>query len=173
MTIKLFINDPLLKRPSDPIVFDDGNGGLALATTLESVLRNKINEHNGIGIAAPQIGFHYQCLLVGSIFMVNPKIIFRSMEQDVMGEGCLSFPGLFVEVARAKKVSVSYQDAQGVQHTAQLDDINARCFLHEYEHLEGGVFFKNASRLKLGNAINRAKKLGYLYYYHDLVKFMK
>jgi peptide deformylase len=173
MTINLVINDPSLKRPSAPIHFDEYDSGCALAETLEETLRRKMDEEKGLGIAAPQIGYHYQCMLVGNTFMVNPRVMILGYDTDVISEGCLSFPGLFVEVERPRDIVVAYQDSKGKEHTAQLTGIDARCFLHEKEHLDGGVFFRNASRLQLGRAIKRAKKLGYLYYYHDLMKFTR
>ncbi|WP_062231681.1 peptide deformylase [Fictibacillus sp. FJAT-27399] len=102
-------------------------------------------EAEGVGLAAPQIGIGKQIAVVdvgdetGKIELVNPVIEKMEGEQDGP-EGCLSFPGIFGDVKRAQKVSVTAQDRHGRTFTITAEDFLARALQHEIDHLNGILF---------------------------------
>lgn len=100
---------------------------------------------DGVGLAAPQIGISKQVVVVdigdehGLIELINPKIIVsEGVEEDV--EGCLSVPGKSGIVKRAKKVTVAAQDRNGKPFTIKGEDLLARAFQHEIDHLRGVLY---------------------------------
>ena len=100
---------------------------------------------DGVGLAAPQIGISKQVVVVdigdehGLIELINPKIIAsEGVEEDV--EGCLSVPGKSGIVRRAKKVTVEAQDRNGKSFTIKGEDLLARAFQHEIDHLRGVLY---------------------------------
>lgn len=118
-------------------------------------------EHNGIGLAAPQIGLNKRVFVMGnpsqSYICVNPEVISGtgSVKQQ---EGCLSFPGLWLHVNRHETVQVKYQDIIGKEHIKEFNGIVARVFQHEYDHLNGLCFVNKVSKLSLDLAFKRRKK---------------
>ena len=103
-------------------------------------------DDDGIGIAAPQVGVSLRIIIVSpeqkrgrEKVCVNPEIISESGTQTCQ-EGCLSLPGIFAEVKRAKKVKVRFRDLQGKEHTLETQDLEARIFQHEIDHLNGKLF---------------------------------
>lgn len=118
-------------------------------------------EHNGIGLAAPQIGINKRIFVMGnaaqSYICVNPEII--SGTGDIKEqEGCLSFPGLWLHVSRYETVQVRYQDILGKTHEREFTGLAARVFQHEYDHLNGQCFVNKVSKLSLELASKRRKK---------------
>lgn len=100
---------------------------------------------DGVGLAAPQVGISKQVVVVdigdehGLIELINPKIVSsEGVEEDV--EGCLSVPGKSGIVKRAKKVTVEAQDRNGNPFTIKGEDLLARAFQHEIDHLKGILY---------------------------------
>ena len=96
----------------------------------------------------------------------NPELIRVSQETELMKEGCLSFPDLYLMIKRSKTIEFKYQDVEGKEHTVMLEGIGARCVQHEIDHLNGIIFLQRASRLKLERAMKarvkeRKKRLEY------------
>jgi peptide deformylase len=98
-------------------------------------------ESNGIGLAAPQIGVQKRFFIADigdgqQYVFINPKITNRS---DLVNkiEGCLSFPGVFIEVARYKKIFIKAQDIEGKTFKIKATDLLAQVCLHEISHLDG------------------------------------
>jgi peptide deformylase len=88
----------------------------------------------------------------------NPKLI--SSEGEVhMEEGCLSFPLLTLRITRPKKITVEYQDFNGVSHTKTFEGLTARCFLHELDHMNGIVYTSRVKTLALQMGLKKMKKL--------------
>lgn len=118
-------------------------------------------EHNGIGLAAPQIGINKRVFVMGnsaqSYICVNPEIISGSGEVKEQ-EGCLSFPGLWLHVNRYETVQVRYEDILGKTHEREFTGMAARVFQHEYDHLNGICFVNKVSKLSLDLASKRRKK---------------
>lgn len=107
-------------------------------------------EHDGIGIAAPQINVGLRVAIVelgeDILEMINPVIIeIRGEEEDV--EGCLSFPDLFGMVKRPTYVKIEAADREGRIYELEAEDFEARCILHEIDHLDGVLFESKMTRI--------------------------
>lgn len=103
----------------------------------------------GIGLAAPQVGVHQQLLVIDldpetssspPLVLINPEIISASASLDTYEEGCLSIPGVYLDVVRPSAVQVSYRDEMGRPKTMKADGLMARCIQHEMDHLTGVLF---------------------------------
>lgn len=105
-------------------------------------LASVMSAHNGIGIAAPQVGSLLRICIVsvpGHIAraMVDPQILFGSDKMVTWKEGCLSFPGKAFPVKRHERVTVQYLDLGNTARLAHLDGLAAICAQHEIDHLDG------------------------------------
>ena len=117
----------------------------------------------GIGLASPQLGDSYRMFVMthstkGDIGIYNPQIIATSEKQVTMEEGCLSFPLLFLHLTRPEEVMVKYQTVEQETVEESLSGLDARVFLHEYEHLTGKTYLDNASDLKLQRDMKQREK---------------
>lgn len=96
---------------------------------------------DGLGIAAPQIGRTERVCIVqmGEKLtpLINPKITYKSAEQETAEEGCLSLPGIWVPVPRSTTIKLEYIDAKGSQQERMLLNMDARVVQHEVDHLDG------------------------------------
>jgi peptide deformylase len=96
--------------------------------------------HDGVGIAAPQVGVSKRVIIVGShgdqLVLINPVIIQRSREINDAIEGCLSLPGIYRNVWRSHRVIVEFT-SQGGHRTMELEGFDAIVAQHEIDHLEG------------------------------------
>jgi peptide deformylase len=135
---------------------------------LEEEMVKIMIESNGIGLAANQVGinarvFVIHCQNLKDVYtpfaVFNPKIIAVSPEEELGEEGCLSFPNMFLTVKRPEHAIVEFLDRNNNKHIIRLDGIDARCFLHECDHLDGVCFTKYVSKLKLQMAIKKQRKL--------------
>ena len=121
-------------------------------------------ENKGMGLAANQIGITKRFFAIGSdtfdkfkksAIIWNPRLITQSEEKVFDLEGCLSFPGLFVKVERPKVIEVEYETTKGTKESTRLDNMESKCFQHEYDHLEGITFNKRVSKLRWDMANKR------------------
>lgn len=119
----------------------------------------------GIGLASPQIGSSYNMFVMhhshlGDIGIFKPEILEFGEENVTIEEGCLSFPLLYLHITRPEKIKVKYFKADGETIVETwMDGMDARCFQHEYEHLQGELFLDLVSELKLRRAYNKREKL--------------
>jgi len=108
---------------------------------LISEMLESLKKHNGLGIAAPQIGQSLSLCLIRldgkTHILINPKITKKSWRKVVGEEGCLSFPGIFVPVKRHLKVTVKALDEKGSPIKLKGEGLLARAFQHEIDHLNG------------------------------------
>ena len=114
-------------------------------------LRETLEEADGVGLAAPQVGILRRAVIVVDdqeqmIELVNPVIIRQEGEQDGW-EGCLSVPGMYGKVRRPSSVTVRAQDRNGNFFEVSGEDMVARCFCHELEHLDGHLFVEHTDKL--------------------------
>ena len=114
-------------------------------------LKETLEEAGGVGLAAPQVGILRRVAVVMDaeeqmIELVNPTIIRQEGEQ-VGWEGCLSVPGMYGKVTRPVAVTVRAQDREGNFFEVSGDEMVARCFCHELEHLDGHLFTEHTDRL--------------------------
>lgn len=138
-------NEPVLKKISRKVdKFDE-----RLHTLLDD-MKETMYESNGVGLAATQVGVLRRVVVVdvgdGLIELINPEITFSEGE-CIEYEGCLSFPGKYGIVARPAKVAVRAQDRNGEWQEYEGEDLKARCFCHEIDHLEGIVFIDKAENI--------------------------
>jgi len=109
--------------------------------------------HEGVGLAAPQLGKNIRMVavtqwkekgktkkLLGEKILVNPVLLEHSKETILFEEGCLSLPETFGNVRRYQTIKVSYLDEQGLKHTEQFSGYNAIIVQHEMDHLDGILF---------------------------------
>ena len=99
---------------------------------------------SGIGLAAPQVGIQRQIFVWDMddepLVILNPKIV-ESDGEWVYDEGCLSIPGLYVEMTRPKTVLMTGVDLNGNEISFEADELEARLFQHELDHLNGVLMF--------------------------------
>lgn len=145
-----YYGDPVLRRRARAVrVFDEELAQLA-ADMLETM-----HEEKGVGLAAPQVGSALRLFVAAEYrhdeegelehvrdhVMVNPSIAERRGSQSGQ-EGCLSIPGLYVDdLERDQLVRVRYQDVDGAERELSAEGYFARVIQHEYDHLEGVLFF--------------------------------
>lgn len=138
--------DPVLRKETKYVThFDD-----ALKDLVADLVRI-LHQHDGIGLAAPQVGVSLKLAVVfyDGVFYVlaNPQLLWSEGEQDGE-EGCLSFPGVFGNISRPLKISVRHLDVEGVEHEIEAEGLLARAFLHEMDHLDGKLLIDHFSPLK-------------------------
>jgi len=155
--------DPVLEREAAAVTeFDTPELHQFLADMFESMYAAK-----GVGLAAPQIGFSRKIAVIDvsngenaddKLVLINPKIVHMDGRQ-VGEEGCLSIPGFREQVRRARRVTVHARDAAGAEFEKTGEDLLARAFLHETEHLHGRLYITHISALKRDLMKRKIKKL--------------
>ena len=139
--------DPILRTRARPV--DHFDGGL-----LEEIQRmgRLMNDSIGVGLAAPQAGVSHRLLVYRTEpdspvqALVNPEIEWSSRDKEWMEEGCLSLPGVHVEVERPIHVRVRAQDADGDPVLVEASGFEARVIQHEVDHLDGVLILDRTSR---------------------------
>ena len=127
-----------------------------------------MKKYGGIGLTCNQVGLPFNMFVAGghesiekglSLAMFNPMIISAGVEEIMMKEGCLTYPYVFLNVKRPRKVVMKYEDAEGKTQEAHLDGMMSRICQHEYDHILGRNFVEHVSKFKLKRAEEKAKKL--------------
>ena len=154
--------DPVLEKPAATVTdFDD-----ELKQLIEDMFES-MYAARGVGLAAPQIGIPKRIAVVDVTFkedpdaklvLINPQIVGKEGRQRG-SEGCLSIPDFREDVSRAKIVTVRAQDASGkfFEHTGE--DLLARAFLHDTDHLNGKLYISHISALKRDLIKRKIKKM--------------
>ena len=155
--------DPVLEREADTVSeFDTPELHKLLEDMFESMYAAK-----GVGLAAPQIGLSRRLTVIDcsvvegeseKIVLINPQIIHKEGKQTGE-EGCLSIPGFREPVTRAMKATVRAQDVKGEWFEISGDDLLARAFQHEIDHLNGILFISHISALKRDMIKRKIKRL--------------
>lgn len=150
--------DPFLREEPETFDFESPQVN---AEDLEKQLIENMIYYRGVGLSANQIGIPVKAfaLLVDDKPMVvfNPKILDFSDDSVYIREGCLSFPGLYFAVERAKGVTTYYQNKEGKEYSGNFTDLSARVFQHEMEHMGGELFIDNVSNFILNSAMKKRK----------------
>jgi len=154
--------DPILEKPTAVIT----EFGPALEELTEDMFAS-MYAAQGVGLAAPQIGKNLRLTVVdvtagknpeGKIVLINPEIIHAEGEKREE-EGCLSIPGFRGYVVRPQFVTVKAQNAKGEPFEIRGEDLLARAFCHEIDHLNGILFIQHLSMLKRDLIRRKIKKL--------------
>ena len=154
--------DPVLERPAEPVTEFNAE----LKKLVDDMFESMYAAH-GVGLAAPQIGIAKRIAVIDTTFkedpnaklvLVNPEVIGREGKQNGQ-EGCLSLPDFRENVTRANIVTVRAQDVEGNWFEKTGDDLLARAFLHEIDHLNGRLFISHVSALKRDLIKRKIKKL--------------
>ena len=138
--------DPVLNKVCHPVTkFDE-----KLWNLLDD-MQETLAQSNGVGLAAPQVGILRRVVLVINsedevLELINPTIIKAEGEQDGL-EGCLSVPGKWGNVKRPMVVRVRAQDRNGNWFEVEDEELTARCFCHELDHLDGHLFVERTDHL--------------------------
>lgn len=151
--------DPVLKRKATSIQKDDADW----STLIENMFETMENAE-GVGLAAPQIGQSIRLFVVDTVQMENPKknpdykgirrafinaeMIEESGEEWKYEEGCLSIPNIREDVSRMPVIKIKYLDENWEERTDTFNGINARVIQHEYDHIEGILFTDHINPLK-------------------------
>lgn len=159
--VKLF--DPVLEREGETVTeFDTPELHKLLADMFESMYAAK-----GVGLAAPQIGLGRKIAVIDTsvgenpddkLVLINPRILHVEGKQTGE-EGCLSIPGFREQVTRAKRAVMKAQNAKGEWYEMAGEDLLARAFQHEIDHLNGKLYIKHISALKRDLIKRKVKKL--------------
>lgn len=136
--------DEILQKKCKPVVDFDKKLHILLDDMYDTMVKS-----DGVGLAAPQVGILKRAVVVdtglGKIELINPEIIEESGSQTG-SEGCLSVPKVFGEVERPMKVKVRAQDRYGKWFEAEGEELTARAFCHEIDHLDGKLFTEKVIR---------------------------
>jgi len=126
-------------------------------------LKMTMKLYGGIGLSANQCGVQSRVFVLGVddffIACINPKVVDQSPNLVKENEGCLSFPGLFLNLERPEWIEVEYAEPSGDVVRARLDGITARCYLHELDHMNGVRFVDHVGPATLNVARRKQQKL--------------
>ena len=126
-----------------------------------------MKKYGGIGLSANQVGKPYRMFVMGDHLniqkgkkwvCINPKITNVTKDLIRYKEGCLTFPFLFLDIERPQDISVEYLDENLEKKEEHMTGIVARCFQHEFDHMQGIVFTEHVSKLKLNMALKKRDK---------------
>ena len=155
--------NPVLEREADDVLeFDTPELHQFIEDMFESMYAAK-----GVGLAAPQIGFGRKIAVIDvsngenpddKLVLINPTIVTTEGKQ-VGEEGCLSIPTFREQVRRAKRVTIRARDVKGAEYEKTGEDLLARAFQHETDHLYGRLYITHISALKRDLMKRKIKKL--------------
>lgn len=150
----VYYGHPLLRKRAKPLA--------AITAEVRELVKNMVvtmDHHDGVGLAAPQVGCSIRLFVLcnsveeeGKIILtdaqvyINPSITSSSKEKEVGTEGCLSVPHLREKVERPLRITVEALDLQGNLFQEELEGYKARVVLHEFDHLEGKLFIDHISK---------------------------
>jgi len=152
-------NQPLLRQR-----IPEYTGGFPAPALVKLSKRLKMTMklYSGLGLSANQCGVSERIFVIGTddfqMVCINPKVTEYGPSENGK-EGCLSFPGLFLNVDRPSWINVEYLDENGTLQKTRLDGISARCFLHELDHLNGIKYTELVKPLALKMARQKATKI--------------
>ena len=118
-----------------------------------------MSKYNGIGLAAPQVGLSLAFFITRDYVAINPKIISARGWNSTSQEGCLSFPGLSLNVERPEWIMAQFINENGQLKQMRMEGLTARCFQHELDHMNGIKFTSHSKPVALQLARDRQKKL--------------
>ena len=154
--------NPVLEKPAEPVTVFDAH----LKKLVDDMFESMYAAH-GVGLAAPQIGISKRLAVIDVTFKEDPdaKLVIANPEiikiegRHTQNEGCLSIPEFREPVSRARKVTIRAQDVNGKWFEKTGEDLLARAFLHETDHLNGKLYISHISALKRDLIRRKVRKL--------------
>ncbi len=155
--------DPVLKTRCEPVAEIDDDVRALLEDMLETMYAAP-----GIGLSAPQVADGRRVIVCDvaregeppqPYKMINPELVWRSEEEVLAEEGCLSIPDHYAEVSRSREIRVSFLDPDGKACEIEADGLFAACIQHEVDHLDGVLFIDYLTPLKRNIILRKMKKL--------------
>jgi peptide deformylase len=154
--------EPVLQQPGEPVNEFDSELRKFVADLFETMYASQ-----GIGLAAQQVGVAKRITVIDlsqgkdpaqKLVLINPEVIFREGKQ-YEEEGCLSFPEIREKIARAARVRIRAQDEKGKWFEMDGEELLARAFEHEIDHLDGMLFIFRMSALKRDLTLRKIRKM--------------
>jgi len=154
--------NPVLEKPAEKVAAFDKE----LEKLIEDMFESMYEAH-GVGLAAPQIGIGRRIAVIDVSFkedpnaklvLINPEIV-HTEGKHTQSEGCLSIPDFRENVTRPNKVTVRAQDVKGNFYEKTGEELLARAFLHETDHLNGKLYISHLSALKRDLMKRKIKKM--------------
>ncbi len=165
LEVLAYPNPFLRKRAEAVTVFDEALKGFV------ADMEETMAAEDGVGLAATQVGRDARLLILDpfaidgddgrgkpNLVIINPEVVWASERTVVGEEGCLSFPGVFIQVARPEKVRIRAQDASGEVFELEGEGLGARAILHEIDHLDGVVMIDHVSHLQKRRALKKHER---------------
>ena len=146
------------------VTWDFGDPPVGLQKFLQQDLLDTLAHTHALGLAANQVGISYRVMAMAvqetgeKLVMFNPELLEVSEQLWDCPEGCLSFPKLELVIARPKSIKASWYDMHGKQYHGEFHNMDAKCFLHELDHLDGKVFKDYVSPMKFARALTKLRK---------------
>lgn len=150
--------DPVLRKKCEPVTTDE----LPEMAKLANKMAKLMYKSDGCGLAAPQVGVSKQLIVLDTavteegkeraqnpLFIINPHLTRQSDEKECAGEGCLSIPGITIDIERPFAVEVEALDIEGNEIHIEAEGFDARALQHEMDHLEGITMFEHLDALSL------------------------
>jgi len=141
-----------LRQKCEPVTLEELPQMAKLAKKMAKVMY----KYDGCGLAAPQVGVHKQMIVIDTgapkegeereenpIFILNPRISKLGDETECGGEGCLSIPGITIDIERATYIELDAMDLDGASIEITAEGFDARALQHELDHLEGITMFEH------------------------------
>lgn len=154
--------DPVLHKPTIPVDFNNLREQQIDTAELAYSLVETMNKLGGLGLSANQVGIPYRVCVINvgkeAHVMFNPKVIMTTGNYSKLKEGCLSFPGLYLEVGRLEFVTVEFYAIDGSKQLQSYEGIHSICVQHEIDHLDGICYTKKVSPLVLEREKKKVKK---------------
>jgi len=154
--------DPILDKQMPAFDFDNP---IMDPKELKEKMLEAMFANGGVGLSACQVGIETAAFTMGSVqykdkaqICINPKILDASPEMILDWEGCLSFPGTIVKINRPSWLVVEYKNENGEVINGKIEGYDARCYLHECDHLNGITYKDRTSKIKWEMATKRANK---------------
>ena len=162
-------NDPRVNNAIAPFVDDMlKDEEIKDRQELSDAMFEAMSKYGGIGLSANQVGLPFNMFVIGGhpsiekglkMTCFNPMIVSTGEEEIMMKEGCLTFPFIFLDIKRPRKIVAKYTDEKGDLQEAHLDGMMSRIFQHEYDHMLGRNFTERVSKFKLKRAMEKREKM--------------
>jgi len=151
------LGDPVLREPARPVV----DFGVDLVRLVDDMVET-MHAARGAGLAAPQVGVQLRLFVYETADTDGPEVVVNPELSDPEGmtsyeEGCLSLPGIYVDIERPEIVTARYQDLDGNRHEVRADGFLARVLQHEMDHVDGKIFIDRAERRARKEALRQLR----------------